>query len=122
MRRSAPTPPKLRLCDQLLQNKSYKCEMLGELLVVFPKIWKDCILLNVPDFKPNFIASILHCIKGLKVEASMANMETNLKKTFVKVFKPLPHVDELPLQPLAWITLKDAENVIRTRNYPCPWK
>ena len=54
----------------------------------------------------------------------MNNMELNLRKSFSKVFEPIPHVDELPLEPLARITLKDAEQMIKTRNYPCPrkWK
>ena len=45
-----------------------------------------------------------------------------LRKMFSNVFQPIPYVDELPLEPLAWITLKDAEKIIKTRNYACPWK
>ena len=32
------------------------------------------------------------------------------------------HIDELPLEPVACITLKDAEKMIKTCNYPCPQK
>jgi len=41
---------------------------------------------------------------------------------FFSVFQPIPHVDELPLQLVARITLKEAEHVIKSCNYPCPWK
>ena len=70
----------------------------------------------------NFILSILHQIKTLEIEASMVNIENNLRKTFAKVFQPIPHVDKLPMAPLAQITLKDTEKFIKTRNCPCPWK
>lgn len=51
-------------------------------------------------------------------------MDINLRKSFSKVFEPIPHTDDLPLAPLARIMLKDAEKTIKTRNYPCPrkWK
>ena len=37
-----------------------------------------------------------------------------MRKSFSKVFEPIPHVNELPLEPLARITLKDAEKIIKT--------
>ena len=122
--RKEPPPPKLKLRDQILRNKTYKRDTLRELLVIFPKKWKDRLLPSVDVPPPNFISSILHRIKTLDVEASMALMETNLRKSFSKVFQPIPHIDELPLEPLARITLIDAEKMIKTRNYPCPrkWK
>ena len=122
--RNEPPPPKLKLRDQILKNKSHKRDTLSELLEIYPKKWKARLLPSENITPPNFIASILHRIKTLDIEASMANMEANLRKTFSKVFEPIPHVDELPLEPLARITLKDAEKMIKTRNYPCPrkWK
>ena len=122
--RCDPPPPRLKLRDQILRNKTFKRETLLELLDIFPKKWKDRLLPTTPNQKPNFISSILHRIKTLDIEASMAQMETNLRKSFSKVFQPIPHIDELPLEPLARITLKDAEKMIKTRNYPCPrkWK
>ena len=122
--RTEPPPPKLKLREQLLRNKSLKRDTLRELLVTFPKKWKNLLLPNSPSPEPNFISSILHRITTLEMQTSMDNMETNMRKSFSKVFEPIPHVDELPLQPLARITLKDAEKIITTRNYPCPrkWK
>ena len=97
---------------------------MQQLLEIFPKKWKDRILPDVPESKLNFIASILHRISTLNIESTMINLENNLRKSFTKVFEQIPHVNELPLQPLARITLKDAEKVIKTRNYPClrKWK
>lgn len=104
---------------QLLRNKSLKRNTLRELLETFPKRWKDRIN-NTPE--PNYIASILHRIKTLEIESSLDSMEVNMRKSFSKFFEPIPHVNELPLEPLARITLKDAEKIIKTRNYPCPCK
>ena len=72
--RIEPPPPKLKLRDQILKNKSYKRDTLRELLEIFPKKWKARLLPSVSTPPPNFIASILHCIKTLDIEASMANM------------------------------------------------
>ena len=125
LERREPPPPKLKLREQILRNKKFKAETLRELLTIYPKKWNARLL---PDAslpaKPNFIASILHRIKTLDFMSSMDNMETNMRKTFGKVFEPIPHVDDLPLQPLARITLKDANKMITTRNYACPrkWK
>ena len=98
--------------------------MLLELLRVFPSKWNDILM---PDkyspSPPVFISSILHCINTLEFASSMETLEVNLRKSFSKVFEPIPHIDDLPLQPLARITLKDASKMITTtRNYPCPWK
>jgi RNase H-like domain found in reverse transcriptase/Reverse transcriptase (RNA-dependent DNA polymerase)/Integrase zinc binding domain len=123
--RQEPPPPKLKLRDQILRNKKFKRDTLHELLEVFPKKWNDLFLPNayIPQ-TPNFIATILHRIKTLEFLSSMENLETNIRKTFSKVFEPIPHVNDLPMQPLARITLKDASKMITTRNYPSPrkWK
>ena len=124
LKRKEPPPPKLKLREQLLRNKSFKSDTLRELLSIYPTKWKNLLLPDVPSPAPNFISAILHRINTMEIESSMSNMENNLRKTFSKVFEPIPHVDELPQQPLARITLKDAEHMIKTRNYPCPrkWK
>ena len=102
-------PPKLKLCDQLLQFKAFKKDTLQELLLIFPKKRKDHVLPEIPETQPNYIASILQCIKSLEIEASMTNIEDNM---FTKVFQPIPHIDKLPLEPVAHITLKDAKKMI----------
>jgi hypothetical protein len=122
LQRKAPLPPKLKLREEINLNKKFKSDILYELLHIFPKKWRNRLLPNIPTTQPNYIASILHRIKSLEVEASMENLETNLRKTFSNVFEPIPHVDHLPMEPLARIMLKDTEKIIKTRNYPCPQK
>ena len=114
VKRQELCPPKLRLKDQLLRNKAYKSDTLQELLTIFPMKWKDRLLPNIAEPQINFISLILHWIKTLEIEASMSTMENNLRKTFAKVFQPIPHMDKLPMAPLAWITWKDAKKVIKT--------
>ena len=87
--RQQPPPPKLKLQDQLLLNKSRKMETLRELLVVFPKRWRSRILPDIPENVPNYIASILHRIKTFEIESSMSNMDENLRKSFPRVFAPI---------------------------------
>ena len=120
--RQPPLPPKLWLWEQINLNKRYKKETLWELLHIFPSKWKECLLPDIDRPQPNYITLIMHHIKTLKIEASMEKLEMNLQKSFSKVFEPIPHVDELPLQPLTHITPKDVEKTIKTRNYPCPQK
>ena len=124
VKRQQPPQLKMKLRKQLLLNKSHKKETLQELTKVFPEKWKDRILEDILDAKPNYIASILHCINTLEIEASMTNMERNLLKSFKKVFEPSHTLTTFHYNPLVWITLKDAEKTIKTRNYPCPrkWK
>ena len=86
VKRQEPQKPKLSLRKQVLQNKVYKKDTLHELMEIFPKKWKHHILGNLHDEQPNYIASILHCVQTLEMENSMANLETNLLKTFKKVF------------------------------------
>ena len=102
----------------MLRYKKQKSDTLKELLEIFPHRWKDRILPNDTTPEINYISSILHRIKTLEIEASMNSMDINMRKTFSKVFEPILHVDDLPLEPVAHITLKDAEKMIKTRNYP----
>ena len=44
---------------------------MDNLLEIFSKRWKDQILPDVPEPKPNFIASILHRILSLEIESAM---------------------------------------------------
>ena len=72
------------------------------------------MLPDIPEAQQNYIASILQHIESLEIEASMTNMEDNLCKMFTKVFQPIPHIDKLPLEPVAHITPEDAERMIKT--------
>ena len=72
----------------------------------------------------DILAAIHERARNPAPEHTMLELETELRKRFSSVFEPLPHVDELPDQPVARIRLKDPDHSIKTRNYPCPrkWK
>jgi hypothetical protein len=53
---------------------------------------------------------------------SLEKLDCEIKKTYADVFKPIPHVDEMPNTVLCKINLKDATKTIETRNYSCPRK
>lgn len=73
---------------------------------------------------PDTLASVQQRIKELTNQEDLKRRESTLRTEFASVFEPLPHVDKLPIQPRARIRLKDPDNQIKTRNYPCPrkWK
>jgi hypothetical protein len=73
---------------------------------------------------PDVLAAICKRISSLSLEALLAERENEFCTKFAQVFKPLPHVDELPLELCAHIHLKDSNTTIKSRNYPCPrkWK
>jgi hypothetical protein len=86
-------------------------------------------LLNTPPMTPfskagDTLAAIRERITTLSLQDELIKRETKVKLEFAAVFEPLPHVDELPLQPRARIRLKNPEHSIKSRNYPCPrkWK
>jgi hypothetical protein len=101
VQRQPPPLPKLNLREQILKNKTSKSDTLRELLEIYPKKWKDLILPDIFTPEPNYIASIIHRIKTLELEASMDSMDVNMRKSFAKVFEPISHVDDLPMEPLA---------------------
>ena len=48
------------------------------------------------------------------------SLESELKDNFKDIFKPIPHVNDLPMSETAQIQLKDAYRTISTHTYPCP--
>jgi hypothetical protein len=78
----------------------------------------------LPSLTPDVLGAIRERITTLSLDALLTERETNFRKEFSQVFEPLPHVNELPLEPRARIRLKDPNSIIKSRNYPCPrkWK
>jgi len=68
----------------------------------------------------NAITDIKATIEHLSEAEHLTKLETNLKSEFNVIFKPIPHVDNLPLTETACIELKDTYRTISTRTYPCP--
>ena len=74
------------------------------------------------QFSHDILAAIHDCIKDLTLEQELAHQGANMRKEFAQVFKPIPHVNELPVWPQAHKQLKDPETQIKSHNYPCPHK
>jgi hypothetical protein len=49
----------------------------------------------------------------------MDKLDEKVKERYADVFRPIPHVDEMPDTILCKIDLKDASRTIDTRNYSC---
>ena len=70
----------------------------------------------------NTLVAIRDRISTLLLQDKLNNREEQRRQEFAPVFKPLPHVNELPLQPHAHIQLKNPKHNIKLWNYPCPCK
>ena len=95
---------------------------------------REC-LVTIENKKYNLLAQPIQCqfsrdtlvaihdhIKDLTLEQELAHQEAKLRKEFAQVFKPIPHVNKLPICPQAHIRLKDPETQLKSHNYPCPCK
>lgn len=73
---------------------------------------------------PDVLMSLLEHVKLLSFEEELQTHETKLQAHFACIFKPPPHVRELPEEPVARIKLKDPNHCIKSCNYlcPCKWK
>ena len=49
------------------------------------------------QFSHDILAAIHDCIKDLTLKQELAHQEANMRKEFAQVFKPIPHVNELPV-------------------------
>ena len=70
----------------------------------------------------DILAAITEQLQTLSKDKELAMHEAELHSQFATVFEPPPHANDLPRQPLAHITLKDANKMIQTWNYLCPQK
>jgi hypothetical protein len=84
----------------------------------------DCNILNVavmPEIKQNdILASISEKACNDTQNCTLAELEEISHKEYSTVFEPLPHTDQLPMEPVACIRLKDPNIAFKTRNYACP--
>ena len=71
----------------------------------------------------------MHCLPSYKFYTQTSSLalldnETEFQNAFKLVFEPLPHINDLPKDPVARIKLKDPKHHICTWNYACPrkWK
>jgi hypothetical protein len=70
----------------------------------------------------DIIAAIRIRVEQLAAEQELSKLDAKVKEKYSDVFRPIPHVDEMPDTILCKINLKDASKTIDTRNYSCPRK
>ena len=68
----------------------------------------------------NVIMAVKLTIELLAQKEKFISLESKLKTEFKEIFKPIPHVNELPMSETAWIQLKDVYKTISMQTYPCP--
>jgi len=61
-------------------------------------------------------------IQTLACVAKIMHHEDQLKAEYHKIFKPIPHTNQLPTDVQACIKLKNTEQTIKTHTYQCPRK
>jgi hypothetical protein len=111
--------PKKKLCDMFNEMKQYQKLLIDEL--------KMCCAIQRPLVDArcehvhgiNIIAAIRVRIEQLATEQELEKLDCKIKDHYADVFKPIPHVDEMPDTVLCKINLKDATKTIDTRNYSC---
>jgi reverse transcriptase-like protein/integrase-like protein/chromodomain-containing protein len=117
-----PKPPRIKLKQQLINNRRLKAAVLKELVSVVAEKW---LPKRGPDevVKPiNIIASIRNRISSIISLEILKRKEEKLMNEFKSTFEPPPHCDNLPSDVLARIRLKNPDKHIKSRNYPCPRK
>ena len=80
------------------------------------------VKLNI--LETDILAAIIQKAHTPDISQKLLDNETEFREAFKSIFKPLPHVNKLPMEPLVHIKLKDRDLSIGTRNYACPrkWK
>jgi hypothetical protein len=78
----------------------------------------NCNILSItamPDIKQKDVLT-QNCV--------LAELEEMSRKEYSGVFEPLPHTNELPIEPVARIRQNDPNIALKSRNYACPrkWK
>ena len=100
-----------RLCMATELNPPYN------LLAKANKV-KPALCIN--EDSPDILAALKDRITTLSFEGELAAREAEIRQRFARIFEPPPHVDRLPMEPVARIVLKDQNHTIKSRNYPCP--
>ena len=114
-----PPARKLRLREHIKETIADKKLVLAELMLICNKSLKNS------KFKPevvepfNVVAAIWHRIETLAATDALIKNEQRSKAEFKCIFKPIPHVDDLPRDVVAEIHIKNAEKTIKTCTSPC---
>jgi hypothetical protein len=107
------------LCNNEIHSDYAKCTcVVTSVTPPYDLLATKLLRKHLPAQKtPDVLAAIHERILSLSLEALLAEQENEFRTIFAQVFKPLPHVDELPLEPRACIRLKDSNTTIKSQNY-----
>ena len=70
----------------------------------------------------NITTAITAAIETLASKSKFTDLENKIKGEFADIFKPIPHIDQLPTTETARIRLKDEYKKISNRTYAIPWQ
>ena len=85
--------------------------------------WLNHLNLKPKEVKEFDVAGAIHeHIEVLATKDALLKQEQKLKSEYMKIFEPIPHINELPNEIVAEIHLKDAEKMIKSHSYPSPHK
>ena len=120
---SRPVPiPKCTLKDSIAINienhKHFMHELQTTCACIRPLVEARCEKLS----KPNFITAICEHIEQLLGQEILTKLNDDVKDTYVNIFWPIPHVDEMPDNVHCKIMLKDSLCIITTQTYSCSQK
>ena len=63
---------------------------------------------------PNVLAALRERVQNLEFEETLVKHDEEMQTQFTSIFGPMPHVDDLPDQPQAWIKLIDPELILKS--------
>lgn len=100
----------------------YKKDVLTELKLKCAQrlhhLESNCLFEIAKPFNP--IAAITERIEALASQAKLNKLEQEIKHEYRDVFRPIPHISELPTTETARIHLKNAYQTISKRQYDVP--
>jgi hypothetical protein len=117
-----PAPRKLKIREQIAITKKLKKLALRDLIDKFKTDWA---LRRAADDKVkevDVVAAIRTRIATISILDDLEKRGAQIRQDYATVFKPIPHMNQLPTQFQARIKLKDAEKTIKNRSYSTPRK
>jgi len=117
-----PRPPPLKAKEQIKRTKTAKKLVLEELAAVCQtrKEKGKLVFENVQDV--DVVGAIRDAIENIALKERLKDLEVEVKQEFRVLFEEIPHYDDLPVDYVARIKLKNAYQQISNRSYPCPRK
>ena len=110
--------PKQKRLLILKLKKNVLCELKLKCAERVQHLENNDLFENVIPFNP--ISAITSRIETLACQKSLNKLEQDIKHEYRDVFRPIPHISELPTTETARIQLKNAYQTISRRQYDVP--